>query len=98
MMNQSMLDRSNILARHVCCGKRSRAELGELETAKAPTCSRNQRRRRHVSWAEKNEVHVLNDNHELFKEYKDEDIWYTVRSGFWGETHSTIFAVARFSL
>jgi hypothetical protein len=58
--------------------KRTSEERGELERA-TPT---KRLRKRRVSWAEKNEMHVLPINHKLFKDYKDEDIWYTVSADF----------------
>lgn len=53
--------------------KRTNEELGELERA-TPT---KRTQGRHVAWAKKNEMHLLPNNRKLFKDYRDEDIWYT---------------------
>lgn len=37
------------------------------------------RKMRRVSWASKNQIQIQPDNRKLFKDYKDEDIWYTRR-------------------
>ncbi len=60
---------------HRAGAKRSRDEVGELERATSTT---KRKRRRHVSWAEKNSVQMQPDNRKLFEEYNDDDVWYTV--------------------
>jgi hypothetical protein len=65
---------------HRSGGKRTSEELGELERA---TPNKRLRGERHISWAEnQNETHLLPNNSKLFKEYRDENIWFTVSPEF----------------
>lgn len=77
-------DDMNILAR-LSGAKRTSDEQGDLEKA---TPSTKRIRTRHVSWADhRNEIHVQASNQKTFKDYKDEDIWYTVSPDF-AEQHA----------
>jgi len=65
---------NNMVMKHR--GKRTNENFGELERA---TPVKKRKRTRRVSWADKTSVRIQPDNRTLFKDYNDEDIWYTRR-------------------